>query len=220
MRRTRTRSRACWSESISAVPAPWAYRWVTMSPDTSWSKRRSCMTEADCARPPRRGSSPLGVRLRSTCGVFRHLLDHLRTLEIGAYNDIIPVSVSLARVPGVSFCGPRRPRAMCIGVRQFHRLRLGSSFWGACRDSCPSSAASTMPIRKTRFDVSTRNMHISRVRVLQSLARHVSRIELAGEAERRFNNMLRGLERLPFRLVPACDAHGNADLPDSGFAPA
>ena len=31
-----------------------------MSPDTSWSTRRSCMTEADCARPPRGGSSPPG----------------------------------------------------------------------------------------------------------------------------------------------------------------
>jgi len=39
-----------------------------MSPDTSWSTRRSCMTEADCAGPPRWGSSPpLGLRLWSTC---------------------------------------------------------------------------------------------------------------------------------------------------------
>ncbi len=39
--------------------------------------------------------------------------------------------------------------------------------------------------------------------VLQALAKQVSRIELAGEPERRFNNTLRGLKRLPLRLVPA-----------------
>lgn len=39
--------------------------------------------------------------------------------------------------------------------------------------------------------------------VLQALARQVSRIELAGEPERRYNNTLRGLKRLPLRLVPA-----------------
>jgi 4-methoxybenzoate monooxygenase (O-demethylating) len=39
--------------------------------------------------------------------------------------------------------------------------------------------------------------------VLQALARQVSRIELAGEPERRFNNTLRGLKRLPLRFVPA-----------------
>jgi cytochrome P450 len=39
--------------------------------------------------------------------------------------------------------------------------------------------------------------------VLQALARHVSRIELAGEPERRFNNTLRGLKRLPLRFLPA-----------------
>jgi len=39
--------------------------------------------------------------------------------------------------------------------------------------------------------------------VLQALAKHVSRIELAGEPERRFNNTLRGLKRLPLRVIPA-----------------
>jgi 4-methoxybenzoate monooxygenase (O-demethylating) len=39
--------------------------------------------------------------------------------------------------------------------------------------------------------------------VLQALAKRVSRIELAGEPERRFNNTLRGLKRLPLRLIPA-----------------
>ena len=39
--------------------------------------------------------------------------------------------------------------------------------------------------------------------VLQALAKQVDRIELAGEPERRFNNTLRGLKRLPLRLVPA-----------------
>ncbi len=39
--------------------------------------------------------------------------------------------------------------------------------------------------------------------VLQALAKRVKRIELAGEPERRFNNTLRGLKRLPLRLVPA-----------------
>jgi 4-methoxybenzoate monooxygenase (O-demethylating) len=39
--------------------------------------------------------------------------------------------------------------------------------------------------------------------VLQALSRQVSRIELAGEPERRFNNTLRGLKRLPRRVVPA-----------------
>jgi hypothetical protein len=39
--------------------------------------------------------------------------------------------------------------------------------------------------------------------VLQALAKQVNRIELAGEPERRFNNTLRGLKRLPLRLVPA-----------------
>jgi len=39
--------------------------------------------------------------------------------------------------------------------------------------------------------------------VLQALSRQVSRIELAGEPERRFNNTLRGLKRLPLRVVPA-----------------
>lgn len=39
--------------------------------------------------------------------------------------------------------------------------------------------------------------------LLQSLARQASRLELAGEPERRFNNTLRGLKRLPLRLVPA-----------------
>jgi 4-methoxybenzoate monooxygenase (O-demethylating) len=39
--------------------------------------------------------------------------------------------------------------------------------------------------------------------VLQALAKQVSRIELAGEPERRFNNTLRGLKRLPLRFVPA-----------------
>jgi cytochrome P450 len=39
--------------------------------------------------------------------------------------------------------------------------------------------------------------------VLQALATQVRRIELAGEPERRFNNTLRGLKRLPLRLVPA-----------------
>jgi hypothetical protein len=66
-----------------------------MSPDTFWRKRRSCMTEADCARPPRWGSSPLGLRIWSTCvlGVFRRFLDNLRPLEKGACNDIIPNAV-------------------------------------------------------------------------------------------------------------------------------
>ena len=70
-----------------------------MSPDTSWSMRRSCTTtEADCARPPRWGSSPPGsetLRLWSTCvlGVSRQFLDHLRPLEKGACNDIIPNAV-------------------------------------------------------------------------------------------------------------------------------
>jgi cytochrome P450 len=39
--------------------------------------------------------------------------------------------------------------------------------------------------------------------VLQALAKRVSRLELAGEPERRFNNTLRGLKRLPLRVVPA-----------------
>ena len=39
--------------------------------------------------------------------------------------------------------------------------------------------------------------------VLRALARQVSRLELAGEPERRFNNTLRGLKRLPLRVVPA-----------------
>lgn len=39
--------------------------------------------------------------------------------------------------------------------------------------------------------------------LLQALAKHVSRIEFAGEPERRFNNTLRGLKRLPLRFVPA-----------------
>jgi cytochrome P450 len=39
--------------------------------------------------------------------------------------------------------------------------------------------------------------------VLQALAKQVSRIELAGAPERRFNNTLRGLKRLPLRVVPA-----------------
>jgi cytochrome P450 len=39
--------------------------------------------------------------------------------------------------------------------------------------------------------------------VLQALAKQASRIELAGEPERRFNNTLRGLKRLPLRFVPA-----------------
>jgi cytochrome P450 len=39
--------------------------------------------------------------------------------------------------------------------------------------------------------------------VLQALSRQVSRLELAGEPERRFNNTLRGLKRLPLRVVPA-----------------
>jgi hypothetical protein len=37
--------------------------------------------------------------------------------------------------------------------------------------------------------------------VLQALARQVSRIELAGEPERRFNNTLRGLKSLPLRVL-------------------
>jgi hypothetical protein len=59
----RTRSRACWSESISAAPAPRGCSRAAMSPDTSWSKRRSCMTEADCAMPPR-GLRPPGCGTR------------------------------------------------------------------------------------------------------------------------------------------------------------
>ena len=39
--------------------------------------------------------------------------------------------------------------------------------------------------------------------VLHALSRQVSRLELAGEPERRFNNTLRGLKRLPLRVVPA-----------------
>jgi 4-methoxybenzoate monooxygenase (O-demethylating) len=39
--------------------------------------------------------------------------------------------------------------------------------------------------------------------VLQALAKHASRIDLVGEPERRFNNTLRGLKRLPLRLIPA-----------------
>ncbi len=39
--------------------------------------------------------------------------------------------------------------------------------------------------------------------VLQALAKQVSRIEAVGEPERRFNNTLRGLKRLPLRFVPA-----------------
>jgi 4-methoxybenzoate monooxygenase (O-demethylating) len=38
--------------------------------------------------------------------------------------------------------------------------------------------------------------------VIQALAKRVKRIELIGEPERRFNNTLRGLKRLPLRLVP------------------
>jgi cytochrome P450 len=38
--------------------------------------------------------------------------------------------------------------------------------------------------------------------VLQALAKQVGRIEFAGEPERRFNNTLRGLKRLPLRFVP------------------
>jgi 4-methoxybenzoate monooxygenase (O-demethylating) len=39
--------------------------------------------------------------------------------------------------------------------------------------------------------------------VLQALAKQVSRIEFVGEPERRFNNTLRGLKRLPLRFMPA-----------------
>src|SRR5580698_817191 len=39
--------------------------------------------------------------------------------------------------------------------------------------------------------------------VLQAMAKQVSHIELAGEPKRRFNNTLRGLERLPLRFLPA-----------------
>jgi cytochrome P450 len=39
--------------------------------------------------------------------------------------------------------------------------------------------------------------------VLQAMAKQVSQIELTGEPERRFNNTLRGLKRLPLRFVPA-----------------
>jgi cytochrome P450 len=38
--------------------------------------------------------------------------------------------------------------------------------------------------------------------VIQALAKRVKRIELIGEPERRFNNTLRGLKRLPLHLVP------------------
>src|SRR5260370_440056 len=52
---------AALNAAISDAPAPWGCSRVAMSPDTSWRKRRSCMTtEADCARPPRWGSSPPG----------------------------------------------------------------------------------------------------------------------------------------------------------------
>ena len=39
--------------------------------------------------------------------------------------------------------------------------------------------------------------------VLQALARQVKRLELTGTPERRYNNTLRGLKRLPLRIVPA-----------------
>jgi cytochrome P450 len=39
--------------------------------------------------------------------------------------------------------------------------------------------------------------------VLTALAERVARIELDGEPERELNNNLRGLERLPLRLVAA-----------------
>jgi 4-methoxybenzoate monooxygenase (O-demethylating) len=39
--------------------------------------------------------------------------------------------------------------------------------------------------------------------VLQALAKQVRRIELTDEPERRFNNTLRGLKRLPLRVVPS-----------------
>jgi cytochrome P450 len=38
--------------------------------------------------------------------------------------------------------------------------------------------------------------------VLQALAKSVRHIGLAGEPERRFNNTLRGLTRLPLRVEP------------------
>jgi hypothetical protein len=34
-----------------------------MSADTSWSMRRSCMTETDCEGPPRWGSTPAGSEI-------------------------------------------------------------------------------------------------------------------------------------------------------------
>ena len=39
--------------------------------------------------------------------------------------------------------------------------------------------------------------------VLQALARQAKHIGLAGEVERRFNNTLRGLARLPLRVTSA-----------------
>src|SRR5258707_15147389 len=92
MRRARTRSPACWSESISAAPAPWGCSRVAMSPDTFWRKRRSCMTTDGGLREATQVGlePPLGLRLWSTCvlGVFRQFLDHLRPLEKEACNDI------------------------------------------------------------------------------------------------------------------------------------
>jgi hypothetical protein len=103
-----------------------------MSPDTFWRKRRSCMTEADCARPPRWGSSPPGSEtLESLClGVFRQFLDHLRPLEKGACNDIIPNAVesdalftcntrNLAR----AVRGAQRPTGLAISVYASPRER-------------------------------------------------------------------------------------------------
>lgn len=45
--------------------------------------------------------------------------------------------------------------------------------------------------------------HVGFGAVVQALSKQVARIELAGEPERRFNNTLRGLKRLPLRVVPA-----------------
>jgi hypothetical protein len=39
--------------------------------------------------------------------------------------------------------------------------------------------------------------------MLAALARRVARLEPAGVPERRYNNTLRGLKRLPLRLVAA-----------------
>lgn len=134
-----------------------------------------------CAEPELIGNAiKEGLRLETPAQWFTRVT----TREVDFEDIRIPAGTRLIHSYGAA---NRDPRKWCDPTRfDVRRNTIGNLTWGFGIHSCPGQFISNMETRG----------------LLTAMARRVKRIELRGDPAIRLNNLTRGVERLPLRVVP------------------